>query len=172
MAGGIKDFTYLLQPQRRYTFEQPKLKKWVEDRCVGKVLNLFAGKIKLNCDEYRVDICNDYLPDVVMDAQKFVETTSMKFDTCVFDPPYNWRKSREKYGDNKYIGNEKKLKDSLIRVLNPNAVVISLGYDSVGMSRSRGFEKFSWCLVCHSGNHHDTICIAERYNNELYKGSI
>ena len=36
MTDKIKDFTYLLQPPRRYTFEQPKLKKWVEDQAVHR----------------------------------------------------------------------------------------------------------------------------------------
>ena len=155
------EFTYLYQQPARYTFEQPKLKAWCESKCKGLVLNLFAGKIELKVSEYRVDISNEFSPDVVMDAQVFVETTGMKFDTVVFDPPYNWRKSREKYGDGRYIGNEKKLKDALPRIINCGGNVISFGYDSVAMSRSRGFEKFALCLVCHSGNHHDTICVAE-----------
>ena len=50
------DFTYLKQPPKRYTFEQPKLKKWVESWCNGKVLNLFAGRTLLDIDEYRIDV--------------------------------------------------------------------------------------------------------------------
>ena len=42
------DFTYLSQPPRKYTFEQPQLKEWTEKWCQGKVLNLFAGKTKLD----------------------------------------------------------------------------------------------------------------------------
>lgn len=158
----IVDFTYLYQQSARYTFEQPKLKKWCEGWCVRNVLNLFAGKVRLDVQEYRVDISDDHKPDIVMDAQEFVETTDMKFDTVIFDPPYNWRKSREKYGDGRYIGNEKKLKDALPTIINPFGKVISFGYDSVGMSYSRGFKKIAVCLVCHSGNHHDTICTVER----------
>ena len=36
---------YILQPPKKWTFEQPKLKKWVESYCKGTVLNLFAGKL-------------------------------------------------------------------------------------------------------------------------------
>ena len=35
-------FTYLTQPPKRYTFEQPKLKAWTESMCKGEVLNLFV----------------------------------------------------------------------------------------------------------------------------------
>lgn len=52
----LMEFTYLVQPPKRYTFEQPKLKEWVEQNCSGKVLNLFAGIVKLNVNEVRVDI--------------------------------------------------------------------------------------------------------------------
>lgn len=152
---------YLMQPPKRYTFEQPKLKRWVESFCKGKVLNLFAGKTQLDIDEYRVDISSEFSPDICCDAFNFIETTNKKFDTVILDPPYNIRKSREKYGGN-YIGHLTKIKNALPRVLNEGAFVISLGYNSVGMSRSRGFEKIAICLVCHSGDHNDTIVVVEQ----------
>ena len=153
-------FTYLYQPPKRWTFEMPALKAWVEGWCKGKVLNLFAGKTRLNVDEYRVDISEEFNPDHVGDAYEFVTTTDMKFDTVILDPPYNLRKSREKYNGN-YIGSFTKIKNALTRILNDKARVITLGYDSVGMSRSRGFKKLAICLVCHSGDHNDTIVVVE-----------
>jgi len=153
-------FTYLKQPPKRYTFEQPKLKKWIEKWCKGKVLNLFAGKVKLNIDEFRVDINENVPADYYGDAYEFINTTDKKFDTIVLDPPYNVRKSREKY-NGRYIGSFTKIKNSLLKILNPHSRVISLGYDSVGMSNSRGFKKVAICLVCHSGDHNDTICVVE-----------
>ena len=154
------EFTYLLQPPKRWTFEQPKLKEWTEKQCKGKVLNLFAGKTRLSVDEYRVDISDEFSPDWVGDAFDFVSTTDLKFDTVIFDPPYSLRKSMEKY-KGKIVSNSVKIKNELKRVLNPNGRVVSFGYDSVGMSKSRGFEKKAICLVCHGGAHHDTICLME-----------
>lgn len=158
------DFTYLTQPPKRYTFEQPKLKKWVEDNCTGKVLNLFAGKTKLNANETRVDVDSQMDPDFCMDAYYFVEMAiekGMKFDTIVLDPPYNLRKSREKY-EGRYIGSFTKIKNLLPQILNDFGVIITLGYDSVGMSKSRGFKKEAICLICHNGDHNDTIALKER----------
>ena len=40
-------FTYMKTPLYRYTFKNKKIKKWVEENCEGKVLNLFA-KIRKN----------------------------------------------------------------------------------------------------------------------------
>lgn len=156
-------FKYLTQPPKKYTFEQPKLKEWVEDNCKGRVLNLFAGKVILNCDEIRVDIDEDCPAKYHMDAFSFVELAikeGMKFDTIVLDPPYNLRKSREKYGG-RYIGSFTKIKNELPKILNDNGRIITLGYDTVGMSKSRGFKKIEVCIVCHNGDHNDTLCLVE-----------
>ena len=153
-------FTYLRQPPKRWTFEQPKLREWVENWCDGRVLNLFAGKTRLSIDELRVDIDPSVNPDISMDAFEFVSTTEERFNTVILDPPYNIRKAREKYGG-RWIGKLTKIKNILPRVLQDGGKVISLGYDSTGMSRSRGFEKIAICLICHSGDHNDTIGIVE-----------
>lgn len=159
------DFTYLMQPPRKYTFEMPKLKQYIENICHGKVLNLFAGKTRLNVNEMRIDLSNEYKPNYVIDAYSFVKLTNMKFDTIILDPPYNIRKAREKY-NGKYIGSFTKIKNEINRILNENGKIITLGYDSVGMSRCRGFEKINICLICHSGDHNDTICITEKRIDE------
>ncbi len=154
------DFTYIKQPPKKYTFEQPKLKKWIEKWCKGKVLNLFAGKVKLNVDEYRVDIDRNVPADHHGEALEFIKSTNKRFDTIILDPPYNIRKARELY-NGQYIGSFKKIKEALPRVMNNGCRVIHLGYSSVGMSKSRAFKKIAICLVCHSGDHNDTICVVE-----------
>jgi len=155
------EFTYLNQPPKKYTFEQPKLKLWTEAHCQGTILNLFAGKTRLCLGEVRVDSSDEFSPDFVMDAYDFVTTTELRFKTIVFDPPYNLRKSREKY-EGRYIGSLTKIKNALPRIIQRQGRVISFGYDSVGMSKCRGFEKTAICLVCHNGDHNDTICLVEQ----------
>jgi hypothetical protein len=163
------DFTYLTQPPKRYTFEQERLKLWVESYCKGLTLNLFAGKTKLSVDEIRVDLNPEVKPDFNMDAIRFIKTyDGPKFDTVILDPPYNVRKSREKYmvsGKEYHRGKLKIIKDNLLKILNLKAHVIHCGYDSVGMAAKRGFKKIAICLVCHNGDHNDTICLVERFEN-------
>lgn len=156
------DFTYLNQPPRRYTFEQPKLKKWVERWCVGETLNLFAGKVKLSIPcEYRVDIDVNMPANTHSDAFLFVSSwKDKKFDTIILDPPYNIRKAREKY-EGRWIGKLTKIKNILPNILTDNGRIIQLGYSSVGMGKVRGFEKIAICLVCHNGDHNDTIGLVE-----------
>jgi hypothetical protein len=158
------EFTYLTQPPKRYTFQQPKLREWTEKQCKGKVLNLFAGTTKLNVDEVRVDIDKNVPANYYMEAFEFVnfaKEQGMKFDTIVLDPPYNLRKSREKYGG-RYIGSFTKIKNALLPLMNEGCIVISYGYDTVGMSKCRGFEKIGVCVVCHNGDHNDTLCLVEQ----------
>lgn len=154
------EIVYLTQPPKRYTFEQPKLREWVEQQCKGKVLNLFAGRTKLNVDEYRVDFDKDVPADHYGDAFDFVSKTEMRFDTIILDPPWSIRKSREKYGG-RVVGSFTKIKNVLRRILNKNGRVITVGYSSTGMSKSRGFEKVALAIVCHNGDHDDSFAIVE-----------
>jgi len=157
-------FTYLEQSANSFTFEMPKLKAWVENQCEGKVLNLFAGKTLLAIDEVRNDIDRDMPAQYHLDAEEFVKMAiekGWKFNTIIIDPPYNWRKAKELYNGN-YIGHYPILKDLLKEIINDNGLVITFGYDSVGMSASRGFKKIEICLICHNGDSKDTICLVER----------
>lgn len=151
-------FEYMYQPPKKWTFQQPKLRRWVEANCKGKVLNLFAGKTKLNCDEFRVDSSDEFRPDHLGSALGFLKTTDMKFDTVILDPPYSLRKSYEKYKGH-YIGSKwTQIKKAVVRVCNDGARVISFGYNSQGLARGLGFKKIKICLVCHNGDHNDTVC--------------
>lgn len=160
-------FEYLTQPPKKWTFEQPKLKSWVESMCFGRVLNLFAGKVKLDCNEVRVDCSPEWEPDFTMDCREFVEmATQGLFDTVILDPPYTWRKAKEKYAG-KMIGEYPRLKNELLRIISAEARVISLGWDTVGMAHKRGFEKTAVCIVCHGGDHRDTLCLVESRVREV-----
>lgn len=155
------DFTYITQPPSRYTFKQPKLKQWVEKWCIGKTLNLFCGKVFLDIDEIRNDIDEDMPAHYHMDAFEFVTSwDKCKFKTIILDPPYNIRKAREKY-HSKWIGKLTQVKGTLLNIIEPGARIISLGYDTVGMGYQRGFKKLAICLVCHNGDHNDTIGLVE-----------
>lgn len=46
----MTELTLINTNLRRYTFESPKIRQWVESKSNGKVLNLFAGTTKLKND--------------------------------------------------------------------------------------------------------------------------
>jgi len=159
------EFTYLRQPPKKYTFEMPQLLKWTIQNCKGRTLNLFAGKTRLaGVDETRIDLNPEMPADYHMDAFEFVlmaKAKGWKFDTIIFDPPYNLRKSREKYFG-VYTSELRKIKTELPNIVSEGGFVISYGYDTTGMGRSRGFELVHVCVINHSGDHNDTLCIIER----------
>ena len=159
------EFTYLKQPPRKYTFEMGKLKSWTIQNCNGKVLNLFAGKTLLKgVDEVRIDLNKDVPADYYMDAFAFVlmaKEQGMMFDTVIFDPPYNLRKSREKYFG-VYTSELRKIKTELPNIIKEGGTIICYGYDTTGMGKQRGFELIKICIVNHSGDHNDTLCTIEK----------
>jgi len=159
----IDDFTYYQQPTKKYTFEMPRIKEWTEKRSQGRVLNLFAGKTKLNIDEMRVDASNEFAPDYHGDCREFIKmatNTSEVYDVVLLDPPYTWRKSKEKY-EGYMIGQYPRLKDELLPIMSSTGRVISYGWDTVGMGKLRGFKKVGLCVVCHGGDSRDTLIIVE-----------
>jgi hypothetical protein len=156
-------FTYLKTPLNKYTFKMKPIRNWVESKCKGKVLNLFAGKIKLNCDEVRNDIDKTMNAEYHLDALEFVKTYKGKFDTIILDPPYAYRKSMEMYNGHK-ASKFNQVKDNLKRILNKDGRVITFGYQSVSMGNIRGFKQEEILLMSHGGAIHDTIAIIEINN--------
>lgn len=146
---------------RRYTFESPKIKKWVEENSKGKVLNLFAGRTLLKLDEVRNDIDNEALAHFHKDAVDFVkEWNGEKFDTIILDPPYAYRKAMEMYNGN-YSSRFKQLADEIPKILKKNGKVISFGYHSTFLGKKRNFKLEKLCVFAHGGSQHCTIGIIE-----------
>ena len=150
---------------RRYTFESPKIKKWVEERAKGKVLNLFSGRTKLDLNEVRNDKDKKMVADFNKDALDFVrEWDGEKFDTIILDPPYSYRKSMEMYNGHK-ASRFNMIKDIIPKVLNKDGIVITFGYHSVSMGKKRGFKQEKILLMSHGGAIHDTIAVIESSEN-------
>jgi hypothetical protein len=109
-----------------------------------------------------------------LDAAEFcheMERQDRSFDLAIFDPPYSPRQISECYkGMGLSVGTKetqnaalyKRVRDALVPILTPDAVVLSFGWNSTGMGLSRGFRIEEIMLVAHGGAHNDTICIAER----------
>ncbi len=159
----MTELTLINTNLRRYTFESPKIRKWVESRAEGKVLNLFAGKTKLDLDEMRIDSDNSMIADWYGDALDFVKIATErkeKFDTIILDPPYAYRKSMEMYNGN-YSSRFKQLADEIPKILNKDGIVISFGYHSTFLGKKRNYELKELCVFAHGGSQHCTIGIIE-----------
>lgn len=92
-------------------------------------------------------------------------------DLVIFDPPYSPRQISECY---KGIGMEvgmketqsallyQRVRNAIIPIISTGSIVLSFGWNSVGMGKKHNFEQIEILLCCHGGAHNDTICLAER----------
>lgn len=156
-------FEHIQCPLHRYTFSVKAIRLWVENACEGKVLNLFAGKTRLHADETRNDLDQDAIADYHLDALEFLRTwTGHLFDTILLDPPYAYRKSMEMYKG--FVCSPfRQLKDAVPACLNAGGKVITFGYHSIVMGKTRQFKLERLALFSHGGAIHDTIACVERY---------
>ncbi len=149
-------------PLRKYTFENRRIREWVERHVEGVTLNLFAGKTLLNCREVRNDLREEMPADYHMDALDFVKHWQGEpFGTVILDPPYAYRKSMEMY-EGAVSSPFNQIKNVLPNILTLEGIVITFGYHSNVMGEKRGFEQDHILLMSHGGAIHDTIAVIER----------
>lgn len=106
-----------------------------------------------------------------MDALEFLKNIpTNSVDMVLYDPPYSPRQIKEVYDNigNRPDGNYtkssfwSKQKDEISRITKSGGIVISFGWNSNGIGKSRGFTKEEILLVSHGGNHNDTIVTVDR----------
>ena len=152
---------YYKCPLHRYTFEIKDMRVFAEENSVGKTLNLFAGRTRLNIDEVRNDLDKETNPDFNLEALDCVhQWDKPEFDTIILDPPYSYRKSMEMYGGRK-ASKFKMIKDHIPSILRERGRVITYGYHSVSMGTKRGFRPYKVAIFSHGGAIHDTIATIE-----------
>lgn len=117
------------------------------------------------------DIDPQYDTDYNLDALDFLKLFDNKSIDLVFnDPPFSSRQVSECYKkagrtvnmettQASFWGNIKK---EIARVVKPNGIVISCGWNSGGIGKTLGFEIQEILLVPHGGNHNDTIVTVDK----------
>lgn len=151
---------------------------------IGDFVRDYTRRSRMSMDPFArngkwASVTNDLNPETTadfhLDAEVFCVAMQQRygamFDLVLFDPPYSPRQISECY---KSIGMEvgmketqsallyQRVRNAIIPCLAPGAIVLSFGWNSVGMGKKHGFEIIEIMLCCHGGAHNDTICIAER----------
>jgi hypothetical protein len=124
-------------------------------------------------------LCNDLDPqygtEFCMDALDFLKTFEDKsVDLVFFDPPYSPRQVSECYKSldmtvdmqttqSSFWGDMKK---EIQRITKDRGTVITFGWNSGGIGKTKGFEIEEILLVAHGGWHNDTICTVEVKTNK------
>ena len=150
---------------------------------IGEFVKSYLAASEVSIDPFARDNkwathTNDLNPETVaqhhMDAEAFLfmlGSRGVKADLVIFDPPYSPRQISECY---KAIGMEvgmketqsallyQRVRNAIIPVIAEGGIVLSVGWNTVGMGKKHGFEIIEIMLCCHGGAHNDTICLAER----------
>lgn len=155
----------------RHTFKIKPIDEFIQKHLPSQrpfiILDPFANRPS----DYNA-ITNDLNPNSKvqfhMDALDFLKMyDDNSIDGVLFDPPYTPRQLKECYDNIGQTLHDTKSsvwsnwKIEISRILKPGGVCLSFGFNSVGISKSRGFEKKDLLIVCHGGNHNDTLCLVE-----------
>lgn len=153
------------------TFDIPPIRKFIEGYVRSGMVSIdpFANSNRIG------SITNDLDPQFKthfnMDALAFLKKMeSSSADLVIFDPPYSPRQVAECYKQFGMTVNMEttqasfwsNMKIEIARIVKPNGYVLSFGWNSNGVGKTRGFEIEEILIVAHGGHHNDTICVAER----------
>lgn len=142
------------------------------DVVVDPFANEFSIKNEINVKKYiSNDLDLEYETDYHLEAQDFMKLFDNEtVDVVLFDPPYSGRQVSECY---KKLGKTvtmadtnsgyfTKFKEEISRIVKPNGIVITCGWNSNGVGKKYGFEIIEILLVAHGAMHNDTIVTIER----------
>ncbi|GGL33964.1 hypothetical protein GCM10009037_16980 [Halarchaeum grantii] len=130
-----------------WTFETPQVRDVVEAYLDGDVLNACAGRTRLSHPSvHRNDLDERRHADThhdVRDLDDYLPPES--FDVVVFDPPFDADQAAEHY-DGRTVGRGPSggiwtARKALARLTRPGGRVLSVGWNSVGLSHRDGFER-------------------------------
>lgn len=155
-------WTFKMKPVEELLSRYKIGKRWADPFCGESTLCEFRNDLNSkneNADKHL--FAKDFLASF--------ETASL--DGVLFDPPYSPRQISECY---KSIGLSVGMKDTqnqwtiekenISRIVKPNGICISFGWNSNGVGKKRGFEIEEILMIAHGSSHNDTIVVVERKN--------
>ena len=164
------DMRYYSIMPKRWTFQVPDVRNWVEEHMEGRVLNACAGREELEHDgevirnDVDPDKDADYHADVVELSDVF---DAQSFDCIVFDPPFSDNQAEETYGVDVQTnpGNNKAATREFHKLLRPGGVVIQLGFTTTCMPGKLGYDRDAVAVFNTLGRQHDWLGVVDRRLN-------
>lgn len=155
------------------TFSIPTIAGFVQKYLIKSTISIDPFARNKRWATYTNDLNPETRAEYHMEALDFLEMLNqkeVKADLIIFDPPYSARQVAECYAQ---VGRKTTMQDTQGRswtnwkaaiapLCAENGIVLSFGWNTVGMGLKHGYEILEICLVCHGGVHNDTICMAER----------
>lgn len=153
--------TFEIKPIRKL------IEKYIKDARV--VVDPFANSNKYGT--ITNDLDPQYDTTYHMDATEFLKSLDDNIaDVVLYDPPFSPRQVSECYKKfNMTVNMEttqasywSKQKEQIARIVKPNGIVVTCGWNSGGIGKKYGFDIVEILLVAHGGWHNDTIITVER----------
>jgi hypothetical protein len=156
------------------TFKIKPIREFVKKYRNSSILSIdpFARNSKIAL------VTNDLNPETTADyhltARDFLlmlKNNDNHTDLVLFDPPYSIGQIKQCYNDfgiafgqheAQYLPSWVEERDIINDIIVPGGVVLSFGWNTNCMGKTRGFDIVEIMLVAHGGPHNDTICVAER----------
>lgn len=148
---------------------------------INELVQRYISSSKTSVDPFARDsnlatYTNDLNPNTNaeyhMDALDFLKLLSerdVKADVVLLDPPYSLRQMKECYENigrkvsqretQRFYGD---LRDAVDNLIMPMGHVLSFGWNSIGMGKTRNYRIIEIKLVCHGRAHNDTICVVDQ----------
>lgn len=151
------------------TFKIKPISELIHKYATGIIVDPFANSNKFGTITNDLDLTYD--TDYHMDALEFIKIFGdASIDTVLYDPPYSPRQVSECYKKlGKTVNFEttqssywSRHKEQISRIVKPNGIVISCGWNSGGIGEKYGFKIVEILLVAHGGAHNDTIVVVDR----------
>lgn len=160
----------------KHTFSIKAIEKIIEKYAYGIIIDPFANQNHLA--SITNDLDEQYNTNYHMDATDFLKMfEDNSVDTVLYDPPYSPRQISESYKKLGMAVNRettqssywRKHKEQISRIIRPEGIVISCGWNSGGIGKKYDFEIEEILLVAHGGQHNDTIVVVEKKIKEVIK---
>jgi hypothetical protein len=151
----------------RWTFEYQPARDFVEQKMEGRVLNVCAGKTKLDHDAeiIRNDLNPDREADMHVDvAEIAAHTDPQSFDSVVFDPPFDDLQAADKY-DSLRADDVLEAFGQFAELVRPSGRVITFGWNSWGMRSHAAFDREETVLFQRGPVKRDVIATVDRRTN-------
>jgi len=158
---------YTVQPNK-WTFTSDKIRRWVEKRLHGRVLNACSGKTKLTHDGeiVRNDIDEDRDADTHHDVCEIADYFDAEsFDTIVYDPPFSQNQANRSY-EGKQVGDDALAKRQFDELLGPGGRVIQFGFTTTCMPMSMEYERAEVTVFNTLGRMNDYLAVVDEKPGE------
>ena len=159
------------QPNRN-TFDIIGIRRWMQPYIDASIVSVDPFARQQTWATHNNDINPDMPTQHHLHSHDFLrllKDDGVKADLVVLDPPYSLTQMKQIYeGMGREIDMRESLRfygdlrDAVTDICTAGATVLSFGWNSIGMTKRRGYKIESILLVCHGRAHNDTICVADK----------